>query len=330
VSLYVDSSALLKRYVDESDSDAADALLRSDSSLLTARHTIVEVRRNLARILADRDAGEARSAFMRDAQALSLIELDAETCEVAATIAEVTGVRTLDALHLAAAQRAGGSAVPFGTFHVRQAQAARALGLNRPRSLSPATAPGSRPSRLDPLDRGDAPQGSIERDYDADARRLGIRREVGLGEVEDVDLVDLQRAQQRPRVKSPHRVVRQDRTHAIRDVRARQFVERLKDVHALRHDEVCQQQRVWLGLSQESCRASRLVRWITREVADDHVGVKEPGQCRARPRAACVCRTTSSHGVPRLPSGTGTDPANAIKSPARRTLIPSAWIRKTT
>jgi len=51
VSLYLDSSALLKRYVDEPDSDEANALLASDPSPLTARHTIVEVRRNLARLL---------------------------------------------------------------------------------------------------------------------------------------------------------------------------------------------------------------------------------------------------------------------------------------
>ena len=43
MSLYVDSSALLKRYVDEPDSDAAETLLGSDPSLVTARHTIVEV-----------------------------------------------------------------------------------------------------------------------------------------------------------------------------------------------------------------------------------------------------------------------------------------------
>ena len=48
VSLYVDSSALLKRYVDEPDSDACDAILHSDSALATGRHTVVEVRRNLA------------------------------------------------------------------------------------------------------------------------------------------------------------------------------------------------------------------------------------------------------------------------------------------
>jgi predicted nucleic acid-binding protein len=128
MSLYVDSSALLKRYVDEPDSDAADALLRSDPSLLTARHAIVEVRRNLARLLDERDATAARAAFLDDLAAFSIIELDRVTCDAAADIAEITGVRTLDALHLAAAQRAGGSAVPFLTYDVRQAQAARGLG----------------------------------------------------------------------------------------------------------------------------------------------------------------------------------------------------------
>ena len=128
MSLYVDSSALLKRYVDEPDSEQVESLLQSDPTLLTARHTVVEVRRNLTRLLDERDATEARSAFSRDVDALSVIELDATTCELAAAIAEVTGVRTLDALHLGAAQRVGGPAVPFLTFDLRQAQAARALG----------------------------------------------------------------------------------------------------------------------------------------------------------------------------------------------------------
>ncbi len=42
VTLYTDSSALLKRYVDESGSVAADELLRSDPVLATGRHTVVE------------------------------------------------------------------------------------------------------------------------------------------------------------------------------------------------------------------------------------------------------------------------------------------------
>ena len=126
MTLYVDSSALLKRYVEEPDSALVEELLHSDPSLVTGGHTVVEVRRNLARLLSPVEATEAKEAFRADMEAFSVIALDATTCEAAATIAELTGVRTLDALHLAAAQRLG--AVPFLTFDLRQAQAARTLG----------------------------------------------------------------------------------------------------------------------------------------------------------------------------------------------------------
>jgi len=128
VTLYADSSALLKRYVDEADSDRAVELLASDPELITGRHTIVEVRRNLGRLLTGSAVIAARAAFTKDIRAFALVELDADTCELAATIAEQTGVRTLDALHLGAARRLG-TAVTFLTFDVRQGQAGRALGL---------------------------------------------------------------------------------------------------------------------------------------------------------------------------------------------------------
>jgi hypothetical protein len=128
VSLYVDTSALLKRYVDEPDSDACDAILRSDPTLVTGRHTFVELRRNLAKLVAPRDLAEVKVLLQDDLAAISIVELDATTCETAAAIAELTGVRTLDALHLGAAQRVGGTALPFVTYDVRQAQVARSLG----------------------------------------------------------------------------------------------------------------------------------------------------------------------------------------------------------
>jgi predicted nucleic acid-binding protein len=129
MSIYVDSSALLKRYVEEADSANADALLRADPALLTARHTVVEVRRNLARLLSGRDLVAARAAFAEDIRSFSIIELDQALCESAATVAETMGVRTLDALDLAAGQRISAPGVGFLTFDLRQAQAARALGL---------------------------------------------------------------------------------------------------------------------------------------------------------------------------------------------------------
>ncbi len=128
MTLYVDSSAVLKRYVDEADSALAEELLHSDPVLVSSRHMVVEVRRNLARLLGAEAAADARRAFGTDVTAFSLVELDATTCEAAAVVAELTGVRTLDALHLAAAQRVGGPALTFLTFDLRQAQAARTLG----------------------------------------------------------------------------------------------------------------------------------------------------------------------------------------------------------
>jgi predicted nucleic acid-binding protein len=47
---------------------------------------------------------------------------------MAAEIAEITGVRSLDALHLAAASRVGRDAITFLAYDLRLAQAARELG----------------------------------------------------------------------------------------------------------------------------------------------------------------------------------------------------------
>lgn len=128
MSLYVDSSAFLKRYFEEDDSDRFDGLLRSDPHWVTARHTLVEVRRNLARELGGRDLAEAGRQFGRDWARAFVVEVDDETCELAAQLAESTGARSLDALHLGAAQRSGGGALPLVTADLRQAQAARSLG----------------------------------------------------------------------------------------------------------------------------------------------------------------------------------------------------------
>lgn len=128
MTVYADTSALLKRYVDEPDSPLADQLLSTDPQLVTGRHTVAEVRRNLARVLSPAAATAARAAFIDDLDAMALVELDADTCELAAAIAEQTGVRTLDALHLGAARRLG-TTITFVTFDIRQAHAARSVGL---------------------------------------------------------------------------------------------------------------------------------------------------------------------------------------------------------
>ena len=129
MSLYVDSSALLKRYVAEPESARCDEILRTDPTWVTARHTWVEVLRNLARLLEGQDLVRLEKAFRADWRRMYVVELDRVTCERAAELARSERLRTLDALHLAAAYRMGGGATPFLTYDVRQAQAARALGM---------------------------------------------------------------------------------------------------------------------------------------------------------------------------------------------------------
>lgn len=126
--LYVDSSALLKRYVREHDSEAAIEHMASDPVLVTSRITEVELRRNLARLLEGDQAAVAKRQFLDDLDAFALIAVDAATCNEAARIAEQTLCRSLDAIHIAAALRSG-EATTLLTFDIRQAQAARSVGL---------------------------------------------------------------------------------------------------------------------------------------------------------------------------------------------------------
>ena len=129
MTLYVDSSALLKRYVDEHDSAVAAELMKSDPVLVTSRLTEVEVRRNLARLLDGEELDMQRQAFAVDLDAFALVSLDATTMSAAAMIGEQTLCRSLDSIHLGAARRTG-SGTTLLTFDVRQARAARQIGID--------------------------------------------------------------------------------------------------------------------------------------------------------------------------------------------------------
>jgi len=128
VTTYVDSSALLKRYVEEPDSSVAESLLAADPILVTSWVTLVEVRRTLARLLEPTQLIAARRQVHLDLDEFALVSVDPVVCEAAANIGEQLGVRSLDAIHLACAQRLQVPNLTFVTFDLRQAQAARSLG----------------------------------------------------------------------------------------------------------------------------------------------------------------------------------------------------------
>ena len=126
---YIDSSALLKRYVAEPDSAVAAELLDADPVLITSWVTAVEVRRNLARLLDGAVLRRARAQFNRDLDGFALVLCDEVVALAAAEIGETLGVRSLDAIHLASARRVRDDRLTFVTFDLRQAQAARSLVL---------------------------------------------------------------------------------------------------------------------------------------------------------------------------------------------------------
>ena len=125
---YVDTSALMKRYISEPDSDLAEHLMGSDPVLVTSRLTEIELRRNLTRLLRGDNLIRARRQVQSDLHSFAVIALDAVTCNEAARLAELTVCRSLDALHIAAARRAGNETT-FLTFDIRQGQAARSAAM---------------------------------------------------------------------------------------------------------------------------------------------------------------------------------------------------------
>ena len=125
---YVDSSALVKRYIHEPESERSQRLLDADPDWLTAAITEVEVRRVLAIRLDGSSLTQARADFLRDWERTTIVALDPTTLGQAAALAEATQVRSLDAIHLAALTRAGSRSTRLVTFDARMAAAARALG----------------------------------------------------------------------------------------------------------------------------------------------------------------------------------------------------------
>ena len=120
----------MKRYVNEPDSDYAAALIDADDVLVSSWLTVVEVRRTVARILSGSDLSRAKELIAEDFDKIALVSPDASTWQTAADIAEALGVRSLDSVQLACAQRLRITGLRFVTFDIRQGVAARALGFS--------------------------------------------------------------------------------------------------------------------------------------------------------------------------------------------------------
>ena len=119
---YIDASALTKVVVDEADSGAMLRCYAEAERVACSRIGVVEVRRAVGRRRHDRDHLDAVIA------SVEIMEFDSATAERASAMAP-RGLRTLDAIHLATAAGLLGELGAFVTYDLRQAEAARALGL---------------------------------------------------------------------------------------------------------------------------------------------------------------------------------------------------------
>ncbi len=120
---YLDSSALVKTVVEEPESSALSAWLRDKDRLVACELVRVEVVRAIR--VSDPDAvDDARQALAT----LTLIRVDRELYEAAAVL-DPPLLRSLDALHLAAALSVGPALAAVVTYDARMTDAARALGL---------------------------------------------------------------------------------------------------------------------------------------------------------------------------------------------------------
>ena len=137
MTLYLDSSSIVKLYVEEPDSADVAALLGDATVVATSALAYPEVRaafarRRRERTMTPRELVEARRQFTEDWSAMLVIPLDGLLAERAGTLAEAHAVRGADAVHLAAFERllsfADDDDVRFSCADDRLTRPARRLG----------------------------------------------------------------------------------------------------------------------------------------------------------------------------------------------------------
>jgi len=124
--VYLDSSALVKLVLPEAESAALMQFLAGSLDRVTSSVAVVEVVRAARR--ASDDPGVERRA--REVMAgVDLLQMNAPTLDVAAGV-EPRALRSLDAIHLAAATELGDDLAAMVVYDAALAKAARAAGIN--------------------------------------------------------------------------------------------------------------------------------------------------------------------------------------------------------
>jgi predicted nucleic acid-binding protein len=127
--LFLDTSALVKRYVMEEGTDQVVRRMDEDAEWAVSSVARAEAEITLCRLGFGADElGTLRQRLRADWERCHVVPVDPACLDRAAELGCRHEIRTLDALHLAAADRLPRPIVVL-TFDRRQADAARAMGL---------------------------------------------------------------------------------------------------------------------------------------------------------------------------------------------------------
>ena len=126
--LFLDTSALVKRYVAEDGTEPVLELMEHDRDWAASALAVAEARVTLCHVGFDEaTVSSLADALASDWDRFFVVPVDELCLAQAIEIGCAHRVRTLDAVHLAAAGRL--RAVTLATFDLRQREAAEALGL---------------------------------------------------------------------------------------------------------------------------------------------------------------------------------------------------------
>jgi hypothetical protein len=133
LNVFLDSSALAKRYVDEPGSDRLEEILARASSLGVSVISVPEVVSALCRRLREtklsqQQYSKAKRALLEDLTETSVVNITEQVIARAVVLLERWPLRSSDSLHIACA--ADWSADLFVSADERQCAAARAYGLS--------------------------------------------------------------------------------------------------------------------------------------------------------------------------------------------------------
>ena len=137
MTLYLDTSSLVKLYVAEPGSDAVRKLVDAASVVATSAIAYTETRAALARrrrerALRPKALASAKRAFEAEWPKYFTVEVTSALCRQAGEFAERYRLRAYDSLHLAAfaevAREAGVRGTRFSSFDDALNRAARSLG----------------------------------------------------------------------------------------------------------------------------------------------------------------------------------------------------------